>query len=43
VRKLVEEASALALVGVKDKGVRVRFEFDPCWLTKCRSSKCCST
>src|SRR6202020_620606 len=29
VRKLVEEASALALVGVKDKGVRVRFEFDP--------------
>jgi two-component system sensor kinase FixL len=29
VKKLVEEASALALVGVKDKGVRVRFEFDP--------------
>jgi two-component system sensor kinase FixL len=29
VRKLVEEASALALVGAKDKGVRVRFEFDP--------------
>jgi two-component system sensor kinase FixL len=29
VRKLVEEASALALVGVKDKGVRVRFDFDP--------------
>jgi two-component system, LuxR family, sensor kinase FixL len=29
VRKLVEEASALALVGLKDKGVRVRFEFDP--------------
>ena len=28
VRKLVEEASALALVGAKDKGVRVRFEFD---------------
>ncbi|MGA8652703.1 MAG: PAS domain S-box protein [Xanthobacteraceae bacterium] len=28
-KKLVEEASALALVGVKDKGVRVRFEFDP--------------
>jgi two-component system, LuxR family, sensor kinase FixL len=29
VKKLVEEASALALVGVKDKGVRVRFEFEP--------------
>ena len=29
VKKLVEEASALALVGAKDKGVRVRFEFDP--------------
>jgi two-component system, LuxR family, sensor kinase FixL len=29
VRKLVEEASALALVGVKDKGVRVRYDFDP--------------
>lgn len=29
VRKLVEEASALALVGAKDKGVRVRFDFDP--------------
>jgi two-component system, LuxR family, sensor kinase FixL len=28
VRKLVEEASALALVGAKDKGVRVRFDFD---------------
>jgi len=28
-KKLVEEASALALVGVRDKGVRVRFEFDP--------------
>jgi two-component system sensor kinase FixL len=28
VKKLVEEASALALVGAKDKGVRVRFEFD---------------
>jgi len=28
VKKLVEEASALALVGVKDKGVRVRFDFD---------------
>ncbi len=29
VKKLVEEASALALVGVRDKGVHVRFEFDP--------------
>jgi two-component system, LuxR family, sensor kinase FixL len=29
VRKLVEEASALALVGAKDKGVRVLFDFDP--------------
>jgi two-component system sensor kinase FixL len=28
VRKLVEEASALALVGAKDRGVRVRFAFD---------------
>src|SRR6266571_3967670 len=29
VKKLIEEASALALVGVKDLGVRVRFQFDP--------------
>ncbi|HML08976.1 MAG TPA: PAS domain S-box protein [Xanthobacteraceae bacterium] len=29
VKKLVEEASALALVGAKDRGVRVRFELDP--------------
>jgi two-component system sensor kinase FixL len=29
VRKLVEEASALALVGAKDRGVHVRFAFDP--------------
>jgi two-component system sensor kinase FixL len=28
VRKLVEEASALALVGAKDRGVHVRFSFD---------------
>jgi two-component system, LuxR family, sensor kinase FixL len=28
-KKLIEEASALALVGAKDKGVRVRFAFDP--------------
>jgi len=28
-KKLVEEASALALVGAKDLGVRVRFTFDP--------------
>ena len=27
--KLVEEASALALVGAKDHGIRVRFDFDP--------------
>ncbi len=27
--KLVEEASALALVGVKDSGIRVTFQFDP--------------
>jgi two-component system sensor kinase FixL len=29
VKKLVEEASALALVGAKELGVRVHFEFDP--------------
>jgi len=29
VRKLIEEASALALVGAKDSGVRVRFDFAP--------------
>jgi two-component system sensor kinase FixL len=29
IKKLIEEASALALVGAKDKGVRVRFQFDP--------------
>lgn len=29
VRKVVEEASALALVGAKDKGVRMRFDLDP--------------
>jgi two-component system sensor kinase FixL len=29
VKKLVEEASALALVGAKDQGVRVRFQFNP--------------
>jgi two-component system, LuxR family, sensor kinase FixL len=28
-KKLIEEASALALVGTKDQGVRVRFQFDP--------------
>jgi two-component system sensor kinase FixL len=28
-KKMIEEASALALVGVKDRGVRVLFEFDP--------------
>ena len=29
VKKLIEEASALALVGVKDQGIRVLFQFDP--------------
>ena len=29
ITKLVEEASALALVGVKDRGIRVTFQFDP--------------
>jgi two-component system sensor kinase FixL len=29
ITKLVEEASALALVGVKDLGIRVTFHFDP--------------
>ena len=29
IKKLVEEASALALVGAKDQGIRVRFQFDP--------------
>lgn len=29
VKKLVEEASALALVGARDQGVRVKFLFDP--------------
>ena len=29
VTKLVEEASALSLVGVKDRGIRVQFDFDP--------------
>jgi two-component system sensor kinase FixL len=29
VRKLIEEASALALVGAKDTGVRARFELEP--------------
>ncbi len=28
IAKLVEEASALALVGAKDQGIRVRFQFD---------------
>ncbi len=29
IAKLVEEASALALVGVKDRGIRVQYQFDP--------------
>ena len=48
VTKLVEEASALALVGAKEHGVRVRFRLRSgasisCWPTRCRSSRCCST
>ena len=48
IAKLIEEASALALVGAKEHGVRVRFQFDPqrstwCSPTRCRSSRCCST
>jgi two-component system, LuxR family, sensor kinase FixL len=29
IKKLVEEASALALVGVKDRSIRVQYSFDP--------------
>ena len=29
IKKLVEEASALALVGAKDQAIRVQFDFDP--------------
>jgi two-component system sensor kinase FixL len=29
IKRLVEEASALALVGIKDRGIRVHFQFDP--------------
>jgi two-component system sensor kinase FixL len=29
IKRLVEEASALALVGAKDRGIHVRFHFDP--------------
>jgi two-component system, LuxR family, sensor kinase FixL len=29
VKKLIEEASALALVGAKDRGIRVLYQFDP--------------
>ena len=29
ISKLVEEASALALVGIKDRGIRVKYQFDP--------------
>ena len=47
VRKLVEEASALALVGAKDTGVRVRFDFTrrsaSSLPTRSKSSKCFST
>ena len=47
VRKLIEEASALALVGAKDHGVRtsipVRSDTSiSCSSTRCRSSRFCS-
>ena len=47
ITKLVEEASALALVGAKDQGVRsdsssIR-RSTWCSPTRCRSSRCCST
>jgi two-component system sensor kinase FixL len=29
IKKLIEEASALALVGIREKGIRVTFDFDP--------------
>ncbi len=29
ISKLIEEASALALVGIKDRGIRVNYRFDP--------------
>ena len=46
--KLIEEASALALVGAKEHGIRVRFDYRPgastwCWPTRSRSSRWCST
>ena len=45
--KLLEEASALALVGTRDRGVRVTSPSIPrstsCWSTRCRSSRSCST
>ena len=47
ITKLVEEASALALVGAKDQAIRVRFRFRSLWwswrwLIKSKSSKFCS-
>ncbi len=43
INELVEEASALALVGAKDEGVRSIFRFDtrlvPCWWRRFRSSR----
>ena len=46
--KLIEEASALALVGAKEKGVRVSGSASiparlSCWRTASRSSRSCST
>ena len=47
VKKLIEEASALALVGAKEQGVRVTFpdrsgRTISSWSTRCRSSRSCS-
>ena len=47
ISKLVEEASALALVGAKEEGVKTLFRFDQShrlrsWSRRSRSSRCCS-
>lgn len=45
--KLIEEASALALVGAKERGVHVTFALDPAaplvLADRIRCSRCCST
>ena len=46
VAKLIEEASALALVGAKEHGIKVLICMDADlphaeWWTGCRSSRCC--